>query len=129
MSICSLSVQVKPILQSDFFAGPRRNEATLAIAFRETVVRLVRSTSGDFGPWAEERRFMPTRKSPATRRRASGKAAAARPRNETSAAEPVLDAAMIPFDKLPLSDTCWSLLTGPDELASARHDRFPAWGI
>lgn len=58
---------------------------------------------------------MPTKKSPASRRRAGGKAGAARPRNETSAVEPVLDAAMIPFDKLPLSDTCWSLLTGPDD--------------
>jgi len=28
---------------------------------------------------------------------------------------PVVEAAMIPFDRLPLSDTCWSLSTGPDD--------------
>ena len=32
-----------------------------------------------------------------------------------AAEEPAVNAAMIVFDKLPLSDTCWSLLTGPDD--------------
>ena len=29
--------------------------------------------------------------------------------------EPVIDARMIVFERLPLSDTCWSLSTGPDD--------------
>lgn len=30
-------------------------------------------------------------------------------------AEPTASVSMIPFDRLPMSDTCWSLLTGPDD--------------
>lgn len=34
---------------------------------------------------------------------------------KTPEGEPVAKAAMIPFEKVPISDTCWSLLTGPDQ--------------
>ena len=52
----------------------------------------------------------------ATTRRQSGRTGAPR-RRETAKppSEKIAKAAMIPFDKLPLSDTCWSLLTGPDD--------------
>ena len=52
---------------------------------------------------------------------AKGKRTKAAAPPESAEAGPAVDAGMIVFDKLPLSDTCWSLLTGPD-------DRFYAAG-